>query len=541
MASTATAARHQSKKLLGRAFYESLGSPKYILAPMVDHSDAVSMLPSSIILIAESPRKAWRILTRSFLPDSPRNLIAYSPMLHSRLFSNTPKYRAQNFEPLHVPLTPPTEENSARSDCYDTYLDGHPKFDRPLIVQFCSNSPHDLLAAARYVEPFCDAVDLNLGCPQGIAKKGKYGSYLQEDWDLIFKLINELHTHLSIPVTAKIRILETRERTLEYAKMILAAGASIITVHGRQRFQKGHYTGLADWSVLRYLRDNLPPDTVIFANGNVLQHNDIARCLEATGADGIMSAEGALADPTIFAQPPPPGREGREYWRGRDGRGGFRVDAVLRRYIDIIYRYVLECEPPKREPLFHLSDGDSFGPPQELTASEKIRLSTNVASYRQKQQDVVSVNIRVMQSHLFHMLRPLVAKHTKIRDALARCRAGDIAAFEDVLHQVECVVAQGILDHEAASDQPPTIECLGTSTEDYDFEIATRSSEAAVQRCRRPWFICQSHVRPLPQEAILKGAITLSKKQKKVLHEEKFDNQPAEMAFGRSHKEVVTF
>ena len=292
------------------------------------------------------------------------DLVAYTPMLHARMFNETAKFRDHHFQPLRSSLIAYAEPAVPHSS--SLFLDGNPSIDRPLFTQFCANDPDELLQAAKYVAPFCDAVDLNLGCPQGIARKGKYGAFLQEDQDLIYSLINNLHLNLDVPVTAKIRILETKEMTLEYASNVLKAGASILTVHGRHRDQKGHKTGLADWSVIKFLREQLPKDTVLFANGNILRKEDIENCIKVTGVDGVMSAEGNLYDPSIFSEAPALGEEGREYWRGRDGKGGWRMDAVLRRYMDIIYKYVLEVPLPKRKPLYLPSD-----PEEEVLTESK--------------------------------------------------------------------------------------------------------------------------------------------------------------------------
>jgi tRNA-dihydrouridine synthase 1 len=503
-------------KLRGRAFYESLGSPKYIVAPMVDQSEF-----------------AWRLLTRSFLPPDLRtSVLAYSPMLHAKLFSEKPGYRGEHFKPLKNPVVLPTptdtDKQKAQSEGAQPHLDGNPQIDRPLFVQFCANDPEALLAAAKIVAPYCDAVDLNLGCPQGIAKRGNYGAFLQEDWDLIYRLINKLHLNLDIPVTAKMRVLETKEKTLEYAKMILSAGASILTVHGRRRDQKGHWTGLADWKVIRYLRENLPKETVMFANGNILQYGDLQKCLDATGVDGIMSAEGNLYDPSIFAPPPPIGEEGREYWRGRNGLGGYRADAVLRRYLDIIYKHVLNQEPPARAPLYLPSDptpapeqAAAASAPEETDsdkrkAESKPHEDDNSASKRQKRSPPTKMprdaNLTAMQAHLFHMLRALVSAHTNVRDALARCKGGDMAAYENVLSLVEAVVREGIEAYER--DPSPYETAEAEALVQVDPEEEALSSDGAVKRCKRPFWVCQSRVRPLPEEAMEKGSIQLSKKEK---------------------------
>ncbi len=463
------------------------------------------------------------MLTRSYMnPGSSKDLLAYTPMIHARLFSETPKFRDHNFQPIRSGLTSLPDPATLSSS--DIYLDGNPLIDRPLFVQFCANDPDQLLEAARYVQPFCDAVDLNLGCPQGIARRGRYGAFLQDDWNLIYRIINKLHENLDVPVTAKIRILDTKEKTLEYAKVILSAGASVITVHGRQRDQKGHKTGLADWSVLRYLRESLPPDTVIFANGNILQHGDIDKCLEETGADGVMSAEGNLHDPTIFAKAPEVGRESREYWRGRNQVGGYRVDAVFRRYMDILYQYVLDETPPARKPLFLPTDTPYEDNEQAIAEDESADAHDQPPAKRQKRDKntkPTSLNLLAMQAHLFSLLRPLVSKHTDVRDALAHIRGGEISAFEGVLRMTERAVKDGLMDYEAnpSNYENFTLPEIPNGVQE-DTEGKDESSVATVNACKRPWWICQPYVRPLPKEALAKGSLQLSKKERKKQEED---------------------
>lgn len=449
-------------------------------------------------------------------------------MFHSKMFGEKSNYRDSHFQPLKSTLpSPPDAYHISQIPETDRHLDGHPAFDRPLTVQFCSNDPDDFLRAAKHVAPFCDAVDLNLGCPQGIAKRGKYGAFLQEDQGLISRMIQKLHEELEVPVTAKMRVLETKEATLAYAKTLLDAGASIITVHGRRREQKGHNTGLADWQMIRFLRESLPRDTVIFANGNILQHEDIEACLQATGADGVMSAEGNLYDPTIFAPAPPKGQEGREYWRDHNGKGGYRVDAVMRRYLDIIHKYALGQQPPERKPLWIHGESEE-APIQEQTPEEEEgppkKKQKQMSKADKKEKKTSNPNLTAMQAHLFHLLRPLVSEHHNVRDALARSRTGDIDAFENVLSLVEKAVKQGITAYEAehannansttTASAPTTIEQPAEPLDPYESSLAT------VARCKRPYWVCQPYVRPLPKEAIEKGSMTMSKKEKKRLEEE---------------------
>jgi tRNA-dihydrouridine synthase 1 len=239
-------------------FHAVLKSPRYIAAPMVNQSE----LP-------------YRMMCRRY--DSQ---LCYTPMMHAQQFATSEHYRKTEF-----------------TTC---------KEDRPLILQFCGNDPSTVLHAAKYVDgtynngiSLADAVDLNLGCPQHIAKRGHYGAYLMTDTDRIYGIINTLYNELSIPVTAKMRIFPSIEQTLHLARTLQSAGCSVLTVHGRTKEQNKQFMGEVDLDVIKRIKEELQIPVV--ANGGVHTLKDANRILEYTGCDAVMSSEGLLSNPALFS------------------------------------------------------------------------------------------------------------------------------------------------------------------------------------------------------------------------------------------------
>ena len=97
-------------------------------------------------------------------------------------------------------------------------------------------------------------------------------------------------------------------------------------------------------------------------------------------------------------------------------------------------------------------------------------------------------------------------------------------SFEKILQMVESAIKEGILDYEIDpskyEDDADSFAGKEPGARNPSNKDETESSMAAVKACKRPWWVCQPYVRPLLKEALEKGSLTMSKKDRRKLEEE---------------------
>ena len=173
--------------------------------------------------------------------------------------------------------------------------------ERPLVLQIFGAKAETIRRAARMVVDKCrpDGIDINMGCPvPKIAGKNCAGSALLKDPERAMDIIRQLRAeNLGVPISVKTRLgWGSEDEILSFAPRLQEAGANAITVHGRTKVQG--YSGKANWEMIGRVKELLT--IPVIANGDITTADDIKKCLQVTGADGVMIGRGALGNPWIL-------------------------------------------------------------------------------------------------------------------------------------------------------------------------------------------------------------------------------------------------
>ncbi|MFO7630772.1 MAG: tRNA dihydrouridine synthase DusB [Prochlorococcaceae cyanobacterium] len=177
----------------------------------------------------------------------------------------------------------------------------------PIGVQLFDHRPDAMAEAARRAEAAgAFLIDINMGCPvKKIAIKGG-GSGLIRDPELAARIVDTVAAAVQIPVTVKTRLgwcgapsaADTTASAVSWCRQLEAAGAQLLTLHGRSREQG--FKGRADWDAIAAVKAALT--IPLIANGDVNSPEDALRCLAETGAEGVMVGRGTMGAPWLVGQ-----------------------------------------------------------------------------------------------------------------------------------------------------------------------------------------------------------------------------------------------
>jgi len=173
--------------------------------------------------------------------------------------------------------------------------------ESPVSFQLFGAKPASMAEAARMLCGMgAELIDINMGCPVKKVVRGGSGSALLKDLRLAGEIIDAVVKASSAPVTIKVRTGWDAKDTVapELAKAAEGAGAAAVCVHGRTA--KQGFSGVADWSVIRMVKEAV--GVPVIGNGDVHTAKDAERMIDETGCDLVMIGRGSLGAPWVFRE-----------------------------------------------------------------------------------------------------------------------------------------------------------------------------------------------------------------------------------------------
>ena len=185
--------------------------------------------------------------------------------------------------------------------------------ERPVGIQIYGRDVESMVEAAKIVEQVSpDVIDLNFGCPvKKVATKGA-GSGMLRNIPLMLDITREVVKAVKTPVTVKTRLGWDSENLVitTLAEQLQDCGIEALTIHGRTRAQM--YTGNADWSLIKEVKDNPRIHIPIIGNGDITTAEEAKMAFEQYGVDAVMVGRATFGRPWVF-------KEMNELIQGIDG------------------------------------------------------------------------------------------------------------------------------------------------------------------------------------------------------------------------------
>ena len=176
--------------------------------------------------------------------------------------------------------------------------------ERPVVIQIYGKDPIACRDAAQIVVETArpDILDINFGCPvKKVAGKGA-GAGMLQNVPLMLEVTRAVVDAVDVPVTVKTRLGWNEESKIivPLAEQLQDCGIEALTIHGRTRAQM--YTGEADWTLIREVKQNPRMHIPIIGNGDLVTGADAVRSFAEFGVDAAMVGRATFGRPWVFKE-----------------------------------------------------------------------------------------------------------------------------------------------------------------------------------------------------------------------------------------------